>query len=156
MRPFSAIVAAFLVSGVAAPAPARADAAPGCHCPGVPHHHVRRLRHHYVRHWGYPPPPAMPPPAPVEYNPLLPGPYDSAYDRAMVLHFRSPPVTGIYIADPGYPPTPPVHGVIPYRTGGGASVMQYDGAIGDYVQLARYDAERAMPPPPPAAPAAKP
>jgi hypothetical protein len=86
---------------------------------------------------------------PVYYNPLLPSPYDTAYDRAIVLHFRSPPVSGLYRPEPGYPSTPPVLGVHYYRVQPGPVVLQYDGMVGQYVQLAQHDPAQvhAVPPP---------
>ncbi len=93
----------------------------------------------------------MAPPPP--YNPLLPNPLDSAYDRGMTLHFRSKPVTGISIADPGYPPTPPIAGVVAYRIQAYGGVYQYDGLTGEYIALAQYDARRAFPAAPAPAPA---
>jgi hypothetical protein len=170
MRPFSAIGAAFLIA-CALPVTSRADnppattgssaamatsAAPGCRCPR-PHRVLRRHVRHHVRHWRHrrhqrvavaPPPP---------YNPLLPSQLDSAYDRAMTLHFRNKAVTGVRIAEPGYPPTPPVAGIMAYRVPAYGGVYQYDGLTGQYIALAVYDARRsgvpivpmAPPPPPP-------
>jgi hypothetical protein len=161
MRALSAMIAAFLIVG-AAPVAARADApgpgaaGPGCHCPPVRHHHVWR-RHRWRRYVRRLPPPVEAPPLiPVYYNPLLPSPYDTDYDRGMVLHFRSPPVTGIQIWEPGYPATPPIVGVIPYREAAPGTVMQYDGLIGEYVALAQQDAAHALPPPAPPGPATPP
>ena len=59
----------------------------------------------------------------------------------MMLHYRSPPVSGLYRPEPGYPATPPIYGVHPYRGqyAPGQPVFQYDGLIGEYVQLARND-----------------
>lgn len=158
MRTFGAIAAAFLVACMA-PAASRADApgpasgtaaapgsaAEGCKCPGAPRRAARphRPKRHHARHhrrWHPPPPmavaPALPP---AYYNPGIPSPYDTAYDRAMVLHFRSPIVSGLYNPEPGYPPTPPVAGIQHYRVQPGTHVLQYDGLIGEYVQLAADD-----------------
>ena len=114
-----------------------------CNCTryrsGFRHHHYRRF---YARRFpGWLPATAMPP-APDYYNPLLPSTLDTAYDRAMTLHFRSPAVTDTYLAEPGWPPTPPVRGVFPYRVRAWGAVYDYDGLIGQYVALARYDARR--------------
>lgn len=115
--------------------------------------HVRHRRHRRpVIVMPYPPPVVVP----AYYNTGIPSPYDTAYDRAMTLHFRSPFVTGLIDPEPGYPPTPAVFGVQPYRYRAGPAVYQYDGMIGEYVVLSQYDAARALPPeppPPPPAPA---
>lgn len=170
MRGLSAIGAAFLIIG-AWPAASRADVmptpataaaapAPGCHCPQPVrrvHRHVRLHRRHYRHRKPHYAAMLAPPPA-TYYNTLIPSPYDTAYDRAMVLHFRSPPVSGEFFVDPGYPPTPPVLGVQPYRFPAYGGVYQYDGLTGQYILLAQADAVRALPPPapPPAAsPAAR-
>ncbi len=168
MRPFSVIAAAILLA-CAVPAASHAatsaatpavslPAKPGCP-PARPHRVWHRRVWHHVRHWKKPTrivAMAPPPPPPPYYNPLLPSPLDSAYDRGMTLHFRSPPVTGIYTADPGYPPTPPIAGVVAYRVPAYLGVYQYDGLTGNYVRLAGYDAQRTgvpiMAPPAPAAP----
>ena len=168
MRPFSAISAAFLIvcavsaigradtpPAVAPPAVAAAvvspPPAPSCLCHPRLHHVWRRHRRvRHVRYWRHrqvvrvvvvrPPPPP--------YNPWLPTADDSAYDRAMTLHFRSPMVTGIALAEPGYPPTPPVRGIYPYRYAAGPAAFQYDGITGEYIALSQYDARRIVPPPP--------
>jgi hypothetical protein len=127
------------------PAPATAVAqppAPGCTCPVRPHRHAWRVHTYtrlHARHWRewWPAPVAVvpPPPAygPVYYNPLLPDPYDSTYDRAMIWHYRSPAVSGEYFPDPGYPPPPPVWGGHPYRYQAGGTVFQYDGMADAYI-----------------------
>jgi hypothetical protein len=79
---------------------------------------------------------------PDPYNPYLPGTLDTAYDRAMTLHFRSPAVTDTYLSERGWPPTPPVRGLFPYRVRAWGAVYQYDGLIGQYVALAQSDAGR--------------
>jgi hypothetical protein len=159
MRPLSAIGAAFLIA-FALPATSRADtppavaaaaqpSAPGCHCPGLRHARRPHRPAHYARYWRHwrPARVAMAPraPIPADYDMPLPSPYDSAYDRAMTVHFRSPAVAGIYIADPGYPLTPPVVGLYPYRYQSGPTVFQYDGITGQYIALSQYDARRALP-----------
>lgn len=170
MRPFSAIGAAFLIA-CALPATSRADnqpastgasapaaavaATPGCGCPRV----VHRARHHFrhVRHWRYRRPAPVVAALPPPYNPLLPHPLDTAYDRGMVMHMRSAAVSGFQYAELGYPPTPPIAGYLPYRVPAYAGVYQYDGLTGQYVRLAQSDAVRsgllpAPPPPPPPPP----
>lgn len=150
MRALSAIGAAVLIICAApvtgradGPAPAAASerAAPGCKCPGVQRRAAKPRRVvRYHRRW-QPPPVAIaaPSPPPTYYNPGIPSPYDTAYGRAMVLHFRSPPVSGLYRPELGFPPTPPVVGIQPYRFQSGSVVMQYDGLIGEYVELAAHD-----------------
>ena len=158
MRPFCAMTAAFLFA-CAVPVPGNADgppataravtqpAAPGCNCPRVQRHHVWRAhRHvrHYAHHWRHQWPTPIARGLPVFYDPPIPSPWDSAYDRAMVLHFRSPDVSGIYVAEPGFPPTPPVRGIQHYRVQAGGAVFEYDGMADGYVQLAQRDAQRAL------------
>jgi len=82
---------------------------------------------------------------PDPYNPYLPGTLDTAYDRAMTLHFRSPAVTDTYRRDRGEAPTPPIRGLFPYRVRAWGAVYQYDGLIGQYVVLAQSDAARVAP-----------
>jgi len=161
MRTFCAIGAALLMA-CAAPAASRADgpgpeaaraAKPDCRCPDL-RKRVARTHRPHARYRQLPYPAAAPGGfVPVYYNPALPSPYDSAYDRAMVLHFRSPPVSGFYRPEPGYPATPPVPGIHYYRVQAGP-VFQYDGVTGEYIQLARSDpaslAAMAPPLPPPA------
>ena len=167
MRTLCAIGVAFLIA-CAVPATGRADAPgpggapaakPAKSEPDVQRRAVRPRRHvrHHVR-YHVPPPLAAVPVTPVYYNPALPYPWDSAYERGMVLHFTSPPVSGLYRPEPGYPPTPPIVGWHYYRVQSGPVVYQYDGLIGEYVQLARNDpahgfvvaaAPPAPPPPPP-------
>ncbi|HLY46827.1 MAG TPA: hypothetical protein VKQ73_14690 [Stellaceae bacterium] len=162
MRLLSAIIAGGVIA-FALPATSHADGmpptaakpAPVANCPCLrPHRVVHHWRHVARRPIGVPPPYW-----PANYNPLLPSPLDSAYDRAMTLHFRSPPVSGEYPADPGYAPLPPVAGVAAYRVPAYAGVYQYDGLTGEYVRLAQWDAQRTgmlPPPPPPPPPAAAP
>ena len=147
-----AMIGAALLIGYGLPAPAGADglppevkAAPGCHCPLV-----HRRVHARVRRYRAPlPPRAVAAIGPDYYNVLIPSTWDTAYDRIVVTHFRSPTVTGFY--DPEAPP-PSWHGVLPYRIRTGEAVLQYDGLIGRYVPLAQADAAliaAAVPPPPP-------
>jgi hypothetical protein len=104
------------------------------------------VRYHaaHRRHWV---PVAVAPPPP--YDPPIPSPWNTAYDRAMTLHFRSPAVSGSYLLEPGFPPTPPVVGIQHYRVPAGPVVYQYDGVTGEYIQLAQRDAQLAFPPVPP-------
>lgn len=163
MRLFSAITGVFLIAsalpvsgwadGMPAPATTAAPAAPQCNClrpHRVVHHRVWR----HARHWRRVAPPA--PYLAANYNPLLPSALNTDYDRAMTLHLRSPAVSGFVIAEPGYPPTPPVAGIAPYRVPAYAGVYQYDVIAGAYVRLAQGDAVRSGALPPPAAPAAAP
>ncbi len=155
MRSFGAIGAALLIACAMSSTPSRADgpaptpavsrsAAPGCKCPQVKQRRVVRVHRHVRRHRhvAFLPPPAVI--APVYYNTGIPSPYDSAYDRAMVLHFRSPPVSGLYQPEMGWPPTPPVRGIQPYRVQAGGPLLQYDGMIGEYVRLAHDDPAQAV------------
>ena len=91
----------------------------------------------HVKHPRYTPRPAL---AGVggrdNYNPAIPSPYDSAYDRVVSDHFRNPGATGFY--EPGHS-KPVWPGIIPYRVRVGDSVLQYDGLLGRYVPLARSD-----------------
>lgn len=121
--------------------------AAACDCPGyrwgLRQHHYRSVHTRQFRDW--PPVAEFAPHEPTSsYNPLLPSTYDTAYDRAMTLHFRSPAVTDTYLAEPGWPPTPPVRGVFAYRVRAWGGVYQYDGLVGQYIALAQSDARRAL------------
>jgi hypothetical protein len=113
-----------------------------CNCPPAhvwrPHRHVRYHARHWRRHRPAPVLAVAPPP----YNPLLPITTDSAYDRGMVLHDRSPAVRGTFVGDPGYPPTPPINGVYPYRVQSGPAVYEYDSMANGYVALSQWDSRR--------------
>jgi hypothetical protein len=133
---------------------------PGCHCPqpAVRHHVVHRYVHYRAHRRRYLPEPPMAFATPLYwyYSNGIPSAWDPGYDRWMVLHFRNPAVSGIPIAELGYPPTPPVAEIEPYRYQAVGAVMQYDGLTGEYIQLSQFDAARAFPPqppPPPASPA---
>jgi hypothetical protein len=132
------------------PAPAK----PGCHCPPVSvRHHVWHARssRRFVRRWHrrwLSPVALVAPPVPVYFNTEIPSTLNPGYDRAMVLLFRSPAVSGIYTDDPGYPTTPVVAGIAPYQRTEGGVVFQYDGMTGQYIQLSQSDAARVPPPPP--------
>ena len=81
------------------------------------------------------------PAAPANYyNPSLPSTLDTAYDRALTLHFRSPAVTDTNLAEPGWPPTPPVRGLFPYQARAWGATYRYDGLVGQYIRLSQPDA----------------
>ena len=149
MRALIAIGAAFVMtclippaSRADAPGPAVSAAKPDCKCPRArPHRVVRHHRRVSKRMIAMLPPPV----APVYYNTGLPDHWDSAYDRAMTLHFRSPFVTAIVDPEPGYPHTPPVRAAAWYRFASGPTVYQYDGITGQYIALSQYDAYRVYP-----------
>jgi hypothetical protein len=114
-----------------------------CNCPSPVYR--SSVRRHYAvgqsREWpSYSEVAVAEPPDP--YNPYLPGTLDTAYDRAMTLHFRSPAVTDTYRRERGEAPTPPIRGLYPYRVRAWGAVYQYDGLIGQYVALAQSDAGR--------------
>ena len=151
-------VALLAVAGLPAPGhaatPPAASAAtapmtPGCHCPGLRPHRVVVRAHIRHRRWAPPVAVAAPPLPAVYYEPGIPSPWDTAYDRGMVLHFRSPDVSGFYFSEAGYPDTPEIVSVQPYRVVNGRAVSQYDGLTGEYIPLAAYDAERLAPVPVP-------
>jgi hypothetical protein len=152
MRLFAAIAMLFAACALPAIAPAEsmppAPAKAGCHCRQVVRHRVWHARH-FVRRWHRRPVSVarVPPPVPVYFNTGIPSTLNPGYDRAMVLLFRSPAVSGIYTDDPGYPVTPVVGGVEPYQYDACCAVFQYDGMTGQYVQLSQYDAARVPPPP---------
>jgi hypothetical protein len=163
MRPLTAIAALLLISGLTPTAgfadgmpparPAAKAALPSCPCPPVRHVRHIRYRHHYVRHWRAPLVPVVAV-APLLYNAPIPWPWDTAYDRGMVLHFRSAAVSGTWTGVPGFPHTPPIVPVEWYREPtADAAVLQYDGLTGQYIRLAAADRLRAYPapgaPPPP-------
>jgi hypothetical protein len=151
MLRFAAIGAIVLI-GCGLGAPARADgpgpkvapSAPICNCPVVHRRVYSRVRHHRL------PPPLVVREGPDLYNFLVPSPYDPAYDRVVVDHFRTPTVTGF---DEPWRPKPVWPGILPYRASVPDGVVQYDGLIGRYVPLAHADAVRvaaaALPLPPP-------
>jgi hypothetical protein len=152
------VVGAVLLAGIALPAaasdgegpqPGRALTHPVASCdapvanPNARRHvrhvvrQVRRVRRQTVV--------MLPPPPPLSvYNPWLPSPYNSDYDRTMVQHFQAPPVSGIYGIESGLPPTPPVIPFRPYRVQANGAVLQYDGITGEYIPLAALDAYRVV------------
>lgn len=143
MHAFRAMGAALLMAA-ALPATGQADGMPpgatatapkpGCHCPPPhrAHHAARRHRAPVValakRYW-------------ASYDMRVPSPWDSGYDRAMVLNYRTPAVNGERLAEGGYPPTPPVAGA-PYFWRSGPVVYQYDGMADGWVPLSQHDAQR--------------
>ena len=162
MRAYHAIGAAFLMAWLM-PAPSHADgttgatvssaAAPGCVCP----RQVRRAPHArlHARYWRHRRPVrvAVIPPWPA-YNPPIPSPWDSAYDRVHTQYFRAREWGGEYLIEPPYIPNPPVPGLPHFVAAAGGGVFEYDIIAGGYVQLAQRDARRALPvavpvPPPP-------
>ena len=134
MRALIVIGAAFVMaclvptpSHADAPGPRVAAAKPDCKCPRVrPQRVVRHYRRAPKRVIAMLPRPV----ARVYYNTGIPSPWDSAYDRAMTLHFRSPFVTAIVDPEPGYPHTPPVRPVAWYRFGSGSRGSSISASIG--------------------------
>lgn len=149
-----AAIGAVLLAGVAWMSPAGADvpapgervkrATPICNCPVVHRRTHARVHRRFV-----PPPAVVVQEGPDFYNVLIPSTYDPAYDRVVVDHFRTPTVTGY---DEPWRPKPVWPGILPYRAIAPEGIVQYDGLIGHYVQLAHADAARVaapMPLPPP-------
>ena len=152
MRAVHAIGAAFLMAwaiptashanGTAATT-ASPPPAPGCHCPRPLRHVWRRHGHLYAYHRRqlWPVPVALPWPA---YNPPIPSPYDSAYDRVMTQYTYAREFDGEYLYEPPYVPRPPLPGLPHFRVAAGGAVFEYDLMAGGYVQLAQRDAQRAI------------
>jgi hypothetical protein len=149
MRAFHAIGAAVLMA-FAIPVAGHADGtppmssvsqpqAPGCHCPRLQRH----VRYH-ARYWTHrrPIPLVAVRPWPV-YNPPIPSPDDSAYDRVMVQYMHAREWGGEYLYEPPYLPRPPVPGLPHFRVAVDGGVFEYDVMAGGYVQLAQRDAPRA-------------
>ena len=167
MRRLLAVSAAFLI-GIGLGAAAHADGMPELtkHKTKIVRHvHRVHARHRIVRSaivglvgpydlHGYPPPPT-----------------DSAYQPAMVEYFRDVSVTGyrpasaagyviesaadyvggVYYHRTGWPgyqgarvPRPVQIDNFPFRHYAGADVLEYDGAIGEYVKLSSVDAAAAI------------
>jgi hypothetical protein len=151
MRAFHAIGAAFLMAwaiptasqanGTTATRTVSPPAAPGCHCPR-PLRHAWRPRHH-VRYWKHRAPVlvALPPPFPV-YNPPIPSPYDTAYDRVMRQYTLAREYDGEYLIEPPYVPNPPLPRLPHFRVAAGGAVFEYDLMAGGYVQIAQREAPR--------------
>jgi len=153
MRAFHAVGAALLMAW-ATPASVHANGttptgavsqpqAPGCHCPRLQRHARYHVRYH-ARYWKHQRPVALvavrPWPA---YNPPIPSPDDSAYDRVMVQYMHAREWGGEYVYEPPYVPRPPLPGLPHFRVAADAAVFEYDVMAGGYVQLAQRDAPRA-------------
>ena len=162
------VFGAALVIGFALPAASHADGLPSCPCP--PHAKAKvktahRVRHRIVRAHG---PVIVALPGPYDFHRAPPDPLDSAYEPAMVAYFRDVSITGyrpgsaagyvqdeagdhvegVYFHRPNGPPRPllPPPGVdnFPFRSYPNGTVLEYDGLIGEYVQLSHRDAELAL------------
>jgi hypothetical protein len=160
MRAFHVIGAAFLMAwampatshadGTAATGTVSAAPAPGCHCPALQHRHAWRPRRHarsyawHRRHWAPAPVAAAPPPPWPAYNPPIPSPDDSAYDRVMTQYMRAREWDGEYLVEPGYVPSPPLPGLPRFVVAAGGGVFEYDIMADGYVQLSQSDAQRAL------------
>jgi hypothetical protein len=165
------IYGAAFVIGIALSAASHADGLPSCPCP--PHARskakvkvVHRVRHRHIARG----PVVVALPGPYDLHAVPPSPLDSAYEPAMVAYFRDPSITGYWpgsapayvVGDagdyvegiyyhrsnwPGYRAAlrpPPRIDNFPFRRYEGATVWQYDGLIGEYVQLSVRDAALAM------------
>lgn len=165
------IFAAAALIGLAVPAASRADGMPSCPCPPHAKAPVKVKIVHRVRHrvrvarapviYGLP--------GPYDLHAVPPSPLDSAYQPAMLNYFTDTVITGyppgsaaghviddagpavgdVYYHRIGLPfarPALPPPGVdnFPFRTYSGETVKEYDGAIGEYVQLSRRDAALAL------------
>jgi hypothetical protein len=153
MRAFHAIGAAFLmawmipVAGHADGTPAASTVSsapgPGCHCPRQAWRPHRHLRYH-ARYWRH----GRPVPTAVAlwpaYNPPLPSPYDSAYDRVHTQYMHAREWGGEYLIEPPYVPRPPLPGLPHFRVAASGAVYEYDIMADGYVQLAQRDAQRAL------------
>jgi hypothetical protein len=158
MQAFRAIGAAFLMAW-AMPATSHADGAtatgtvsaapaPGCNCPALHHRHAWRAHRPgrvYAWHRRWPAPIALAPSRPwPAYNPPIPSPDDSAYDRVMTQYMRARERGGEYLVEPGYAPSPPLPGLPRFVVAAGGGVFEYDIMANGYVQLAQSDAQRAL------------
>jgi hypothetical protein len=109
-------------------------------------------------------------PGPYDLHAVPPHPLDSAYEPAMVSYFRDVSITGYapgtaaayQVDDAGHDVAgiyyhrtswggapvphlpPPAIDNFPFRQYPGPAVLQYDGLIGEYVQLSSRDAALAM------------
>ncbi len=164
MRAFHAIGAAFLMAWVipvaghadGTPATGTVSSAPGpgCHCPRQvwrPHRHLRYHARYWRRGRRVPIAVALWP----GYNPPIPSPYDSAYDRVHTQYTRAREWGGEYLIEPPYTPDPPLPGLPHFVAAASGAVYEYDIMADGYVQLAQRDVPRALPvavpiaPPPP-------
>ncbi len=166
MRAFHAIGAAFLATFLTAwliPVPGHADGmpgasassmpAPGCRCPRQAWRPHRQVRYH-ARYWRHGRPVLRAIALWPAYNPPIPSPYDSAYDRVMTQYTRARELRGEYLIEPPYVPQPPLPGLPHFRVAASGAVYEYDIMADGYVQLAQRDVPRALPvavpfPPPP-------
>ncbi len=137
MRASPLICAAALII-TSLPAPSLADGMPAGTEVQRPHRQVHHWRHHRVkvpvmarRYWN-------------TYPMTVPSPWNPGYDRAMVLNYRTPVVSGEYLAEGGLPPTPAVSGS-PYFYRSGAAVYEYDGMADAWIQLSQHDTRHALP-----------
>jgi len=138
-----AVPAASLAEGMTGTGTVAAALAPGCNCPPRHHRHAWRGGHgrfYASRRAGGASAP-LPWPA---YNPPIPSPDDSAYDRVMVQYMHAREWGGEYGVEPGYLPSPPVPGLPRFVVGAGGGVFEYDVMANGYVQLAQRDAQRAL------------
>jgi hypothetical protein len=153
MRAFHAIGAAFMMAwvmpvsshadGTTAASTASSAPAPGCYCSRQAWRAHRHARFH-ARYWrhGRPVPIAVAPwPA---YNPPIPSPFDSAFDRVMTQYTLAREGDGEYLVEPGYVPNPPLPGLPHFVAAAGGAVLEYDIMADGYVQLAQRDARRAV------------
>ena len=168
MRRLLIFAAAGLI-GIAVPAASRADGMPSCPCP--PHAKakvktVHRARHH-VRVARAPVIYGLP--GAYDLHAAPPNPLDSAYQPAMVNYLTDTVITGyrpgsvaghvlddagpsvgdVYYHRTNWPPAhmplpPPGIDNFPFRTYSGDTVREYDGTIGEYVQLSQRDAAQAI------------
>jgi hypothetical protein len=159
MRAFHAIGAALLMA-CAMPVTSRAETTTGagaaspppaavCPCPRVPRHAWRPLRHvrsyaWHRRHWTPAPLAVAPLPPWPAYNPPIPSPDDSAYDRVMTQYMHAREWGGEYLVEPDYAPSPPVPGLPRFVVAAGGGVFEYDVMANGYVQLPQRDAPRAL------------
>jgi hypothetical protein len=86
---------------------------------------------------------ASSPPWPA-YNPPIPSPDDSAYDRVMTQYMHAREWGGEYLVEPDYAPQPPLPGLPRFVVAAAGAVFEYDIIAGGYVQLAQTDAQRAL------------
>ena len=153
MRAFHAIGAAFLMASVI-PAAGHADGmpgastvasapGPGCHCPRQVWRAHRQVRYH-ARYWrrGRPVRVAIAPWS--GYNPPIPSPWDSAFDRVHTQYTRAREWRGEYLIEPPYVPNPPLPGLPHFVTAASGAVYEYDIMADGYVQLAQRDVPRAL------------
>jgi len=112
-----------------------AEGTTGCPCPV---HRQPRSRVPIV-HSANAPPQAMVGTPGRDYNPVIPNPHDSAYDRLVSEHFRNRVPSGFHESADSKEIADSKSGIIPYRVVKAGRVLQYDGLLGRYVPLARGD-----------------